>query len=73
MAGSFSIFDYPEPSDPSLVHLDSMAGNLFLETAAEVERHTVLFDHLRAVALSPADTARKLADLAGRLTGESPR
>ena len=64
MPGSFSILDYPDPSDPSLVHLDSMAGNLFLETAAEVERYTLLFEHLRAVALGPTDSARLLADLA---------
>ena len=73
MLGSFSILDYPDPADPPLVNLDSMAGNLFLETPAEVERYTVLFDHLRAVALSPSDSVRTLADVAGRLTGESQR
>jgi transcriptional regulator with XRE-family HTH domain len=70
MAGSFEILDYPDPADPSLVYLESMAGNLFLETTAEVERYTLLFDHLRAVALGPADSVRMLADLAGRLTKE---
>jgi transcriptional regulator with XRE-family HTH domain len=52
MPGSFVVMDFAD--DPNIVHIDSMAGDLFLEEEPEIRRYTVLFEHLRAVALSPA-------------------
>jgi hypothetical protein len=42
-----------------MYYIDSMAGDLFLESDAEVSRYTTMFDTLRAVALSP-DHSRDL-------------
>jgi transcriptional regulator with XRE-family HTH domain len=63
MPGSFVVMDFP--TDPNVVYLDSMAGDLFLEEEAEVRRYTGLFEHLRAVALSPDATKQLLATAAG--------
>ena len=35
MPGSFVLMDFPDPMDAGLVYIDSMAGDLFLESAAD--------------------------------------
>jgi transcriptional regulator with XRE-family HTH domain len=64
MQGSFVLMDFPNPADPALVYIDSMAGDLFLEAEADVRRYSLIFDNLRAVALSPADSAGLITTLA---------
>jgi hypothetical protein len=63
MPGSFVLMDFKDPSDTDLIYIDSMAGDLFLESDAEVRRYTLIFDNLRAVALSPDDSAALIAEL----------
>lgn len=63
MPGSFVVMDFPD--DPQVVYLDSMAGDLFLEEKAEVRRYTALYEHLRALALSPDATCQLLSRVAG--------
>ncbi|WP_121389419.1 helix-turn-helix domain-containing protein [Actinokineospora cianjurensis] len=64
MPGSFVILDFADPMDTDLIYLDSMAGDLFLESEQDIQRYTTMFDNLRAVALSPSASAQLLADLA---------
>jgi len=61
MPGSFVIMDFPEPGDPPLVYLDSMAGDLFLDKGEDVERYALTFEHLQALALPPTDSATLIA------------
>jgi transcriptional regulator with XRE-family HTH domain len=67
MPGSFILLDFPDPADPAVVYLDSMAGDLFLEADADIRRYRSITDCLRALALAPADSQRLLSDLADRL------
>lgn len=67
MPGSFSMLDFPDPADQSIVYIDSMAGDLFLEQEAEIGRYIVMFDHLRAAALRPDETV-SLLDAAAEQT-----
>jgi transcriptional regulator with XRE-family HTH domain len=69
MPGAFSHLDFGDPLDPELVHIDTMAGDLFLEAEADLRRYRSMFDHLRAVALSPGETGRLLASVAASLKG----
>jgi hypothetical protein len=64
MPGSFHIIKFPGDEDPDVVYVDSMAGDLFLETEPEIQRYTLAFEHLRAVALSPADSRVLIAGIA---------
>jgi transcriptional regulator with XRE-family HTH domain len=64
MQGSFFLLDFPNPADPELVFIDSMAGDLFLETEADIRRYSFLFDNLRAIALSPDNSVSLIASLA---------
>jgi hypothetical protein len=67
MPGSFAMMEFPDPADPELVYLDSMAGDLFLEREADVRRFTVIFEHLRAAALNPKDSVRLVGEVAAKI------
>lgn len=68
MPGSFAMMDFPDAADPELVYIDSMAGDLFLERDTDVRRFTVIFEHLRAAALSPAESVRLVREVAAKMT-----
>jgi hypothetical protein len=63
MPGSFILMDFPNPADPDMVYIDSLAGDLFLESEADLRRYRLLFEHLRAVASSPDQTTSLLVTL----------
>ncbi|GLW92475.1 transcriptional regulator [Actinokineospora globicatena] len=67
MPGSFIHLTFPDLMDTDLVYIDSMAGDLFLESEKDVHRYEFIFDHLRAVAMSPADSSQLLKELAQQL------
>jgi transcriptional regulator with XRE-family HTH domain len=64
MPGSFIVLEFPDPADQSLVYIDSMAGDLFLEDDMEIRRYILMFEHLRAAALRPDESATLLAAIA---------
>jgi transcriptional regulator with XRE-family HTH domain len=62
MGTSFELLQFPEAGDTAIVYLEDHTSSQYLETAADIERYTLVFDHLRASALSP--------DLSVALIGE---
>ncbi|MFD4401957.1 helix-turn-helix transcriptional regulator [Nocardia sp. NPDC058499] len=64
MAGSFTILDFPDPSDPELVYVERISGDELIEGHSEIRRFGVMFDQLRAMALSPRDSAVMIAEAA---------
>lgn len=64
MDGSFTIYEFSEADGPAVVYLENATSDLYLETAAELRRYTLLFDHLRAAAMKPKDSSEFLSDLA---------
>lgn len=68
MPGAFVVMDFPDPMDTSLIYIDSMAGDLFLESEEEVRRYSDIFDNLRAVALSPDETVTLIKSLTSKKT-----
>ncbi|WP_067479140.1 helix-turn-helix domain-containing protein [Actinomadura hibisca] len=66
LAGSFVILDFPE-GDPSLVYTETQHLSVYLEERGELQRYSMLFQHLSATALSPDESnaylARTLASL----------
>ncbi|MEV0683628.1 helix-turn-helix transcriptional regulator [Nocardia sp. NPDC050378] len=57
MAGSFTLLDFRNPVDPELVYVESMSVHDLVEGHSEIRRFGVIFDQLRAMALSPRDSA----------------
>lgn len=63
MSGEFVILRFEEPVGADVVYIESMAGDLFLETPADVTRYTMMFEHLRALALSPDDSVTHIRQI----------
>lgn len=63
----FTILDFPETADPTVVYLEHLTGSLFLESEEEVRRYTVVFDHLRAEALGTGQSIDLIAQVAAEL------
>jgi transcriptional regulator with XRE-family HTH domain len=67
MVGSFVVLDFHEPADPELVYVEGIAGDDIVEGHNEIRRFGVMFDQLRAMALSPRDSAALVAEAAAKL------
>ena len=66
--GPFIILDFPEPTDPAVVYVETLAGDLYLEERVDVERYTLAFDRLLAAALHPDDSMRLVQQAADAMT-----
>jgi Domain of unknown function (DUF5753)/Helix-turn-helix domain len=67
---TFSIYTYPDLSDPDVVAIDTVTSDLILTEPGQVTPYERLYERLRAAALSPADSldllTRGAAELADR-------
>jgi len=68
MPGSFVYMGF-DAADPELVYVDTLAGDLFLEAEADLSIYASMFDHLRAIALSPTRTAGMISTVVESLEG----
>ncbi|WP_405084819.1 helix-turn-helix domain-containing protein [Microbispora sp. NBC_01389] len=53
MDGAFTVLNFPDRSDPSIVYIETATSDLYLETQEELERYSLIFDLVRSSALSP--------------------
>ena len=66
--GAFVILDFPEPTDPAVVYVETLAGDIYLEQRSDVDRYTLAFDRLRAASLHPDDSVQLIEQVASSLT-----
>jgi hypothetical protein len=66
MEGPFLILSFPDQTDPDVVYVDNTTTGVYLEEPAEILRYTLMFDHLRAAALSPDETLARITDAVSR-------
>lgn len=64
MPGQFILLEFDDPLDADIIYIDSMAGDLFLESETDIARYRMIFDNLVAVALSPRTSVALVAELA---------
>ncbi len=64
--GSFSLFDPSDPAFPVTASTDRPAGTLIEDDPSDIRQYTLIFNHLRATSLNPAES-RSLIDEAMRL------
>lgn len=55
--GGFEILTFDQ-DDPPLGYIETMGGELFLESAEEIRRLKAVYDHLRMLAMSPAESIK---------------
>jgi hypothetical protein len=63
----FTMLEFADPVDPTVVYLEHLTGSLLLEDVAEVQHYRTVFDHLRAEALGPGPSADMIVRTAARL------
>jgi transcriptional regulator with XRE-family HTH domain len=68
MGTSFELLQFPEPGDTAIVYIEDHTSSQYLEMPADLERYTLVFDHLRASALSPERSAQFISQVAGGMT-----
>ncbi|WP_406312141.1 helix-turn-helix domain-containing protein [Streptosporangium sp. NBC_01639] len=64
-SGSLVILGFPEPTDPHVVYVETLTGDLYLEKHSDVAAYSIAFERLCATALSPDDSmglTRRAAD-----------
>ncbi|WP_026423626.1 helix-turn-helix domain-containing protein [Actinokineospora inagensis] len=66
MESPFLIMGFPDP-DPDVVYVENATSGVYLENSADVRKHSLLFDHLRAAALRPDDSVGLVQRIAERL------
>ncbi len=66
--GPFVILGYEEPTDPTVVYVETLAGDIYLEERADVSRYTLAFDRLRAASLHPDESVQLIEQAASTLT-----
>ena len=65
--GPFVILDYAEATDPNVVYVETLAGDIYLEERSDVNRYTLAFDRLVAAALHPDESVQLIGRLASTL------
>src|SRR6266704_2693014 len=63
MGRPFVILAFPERADPDVVYLEDLTSALYVENVVEVDRYNMFFNHLRATALSFADSTRLITQV----------
>ena len=65
--GPFVILDFDEPTDPAMVYVETLAGDIYLEERSDVNRYTLAFDRLRAASLHPDESVQLIEQAASAL------
>ncbi|WP_234325036.1 helix-turn-helix domain-containing protein [Streptomyces scabiei] len=50
--GQYAILEFPDASDSSVVYIEGVTSDLYLEKPADVQKYSVMYEHLRAQALN---------------------
>ncbi|MFD3437542.1 MULTISPECIES: helix-turn-helix domain-containing protein [unclassified Streptomyces] len=62
--GQYAILEFPDASDSSVVYIEGVTSDLYLEKANDVQKYSVMYEHLRAQALNVDQTRAFIADIA---------
>jgi transcriptional regulator with XRE-family HTH domain len=61
---TFVILDFDNASVNDVVYVEGAVGNIYLESAADLERYGKMFSRLETIALSPEDTVSLVSSIA---------
>jgi transcriptional regulator with XRE-family HTH domain len=63
ISGHYAILEFPDAADSSVVYIEGVTSDLYLEKAADVQRYSVMYEHLRAQALNVDQTRAFIAEM----------
>jgi len=56
ISGQYSILEFPDASDSSVVYIEGVTSDLYLEKGPDVSKYSYMYEHLRAQALGVEQT-----------------
>ncbi|RII15316.1 Helix-turn-helix domain protein [Streptomyces sp. YIM 130001] len=62
--GQYAILEFPDAADSSVVYIEGVTSDLYLEKANDVQKYSVMYEHLRAQALNVDQTRQFISDTA---------
>ncbi|MBA4864860.1 helix-turn-helix domain-containing protein [Streptomyces sp. PSKA54] len=62
--GQYAILEFPDAADSSVVYIEGVTSDLYLEKANDVHKYSVMYEHLRAQALNVEQSRNFIADIA---------
>ncbi|AEW94691.1 MULTISPECIES: helix-turn-helix domain-containing protein [Streptomycetaceae] len=66
--GQFTILEFADATDASVVYLEGVTSDLYLEKDTDVHTYSMMYEHLRAQALSAEQTRQFIAEVADGYT-----
>lgn len=67
MHGAFEMLSFPDQRDADVAYTQHRTGSQYVENAAAIETYRLVFDHLRALALGPDESAELIHRVAKEL------
>ncbi|TDC23379.1 XRE family transcriptional regulator [Streptomyces sp. 8K308] len=61
--GQYTILEFPEATDSTVIYLEGGTSDLYLEKPHDVQHYSVMYEHLRAQALSPEESRTLIAKI----------
>ena len=61
--GSFTVLRFGEPEVPDVVYIEQLTSALYLDKHEDVDHYMEVMNHLSTEALTPADSARFVAEI----------
>ncbi|GHK02663.1 helix-turn-helix domain-containing protein [Streptomyces sp. NPDC003753] len=62
--GHYAILEFADAADSSVVYLEGVTSDLYLEKAQDVQKYAVMYEHLRAQALNVEQSRKFIEDAA---------
>ncbi|GGN15353.1 helix-turn-helix domain-containing protein [Streptomyces fuscichromogenes] len=62
--GQYAILEFADAADSSVVYLEGVTSDLYLEKAHDVQKYAVMYEHLRAQSLNVEQSRQFIADAA---------
>ncbi|MET9504078.1 helix-turn-helix transcriptional regulator [Streptomyces sp. NPDC006259] len=66
--GQYAILEFPDAADSSVVYIEGVTSDLYLEKPNDVQKYSVMYEHLRAQALNVDQSRQFIADIAKQYT-----
>ncbi|MEU3607601.1 helix-turn-helix transcriptional regulator [Streptomyces sp. NPDC035033] len=64
ISGQYSILEFPDTSDSSVVYIEGVTSDPYLEKGPDVSKYSYMYEHLRAQALGVEQTREFVSDIA---------
>lgn len=67
--GQYAILEFPDATDSSVVYIEGVTSDLYLEKPNDVQKYSVMYEHLRAQALNADQSREYIAKIAEKYAG----